>query len=226
MKETLLLLHGALGSKDHFCSLKKRLEETYDVYAINFEGHGGEESVNDFSIQLFTGNVIEFIETHSINDVHIFGYSMGGYVALNEALKIPKKVKKILTLGTKFNWDMESAEAEVKLLNPTKIEEKVPQFAENLRQLHAPQDWKVVMNKTADMMINMARGAKLFDDDFKKIHQHVVIGIGSLDNMVSYEESEYVSNLLPNAQLIQLEGVKHPIETIGTEELLHFILSN
>jgi esterase/lipase len=206
--------------------LVEKLEKHFDVHAINFEGHGGDESAKEFSIQLFTENLIDYIQANSIDEANIFGYSMGGYVALNAALKIPEKIKKVLTLGTKFNWDIESAEKEVKMLNPIKIEEKIPLFAEKLKQEHSPQDWKNIMNRTAEMMMNMAKGAKLIESDFKKINQKVIIGIGSLDNMVSYEESEYVSGLLPNSKLIKLSGVKHPIDKIGTDELVNYILLN
>jgi len=226
MKQTLILLHGALGSKNQFSTLKSSLEKSFKVHAINFEGHGGTITTRDFSIELFTQNVINYIEANSIKDAIVFGYSMGGYVALNTALKIPNKIKKIHTLGTKFTWDLASAEKEVKMLNPTKIEEKIPLFAEKLKQEHAPQNWKEVVDKTAAMMLNMAKGAKLLDADFKKIKQQVVIGIGSLDTMVSYEESAYVSEVLPNSRVVKLDGVKHPIDTIKTNVLLNYILSN
>ena len=223
MKEKLLLLHGALGSKKQFSVLKERLSASYDVYALDFEGHGGHVSQNKFSIQLFAENVLSYLQEKSIEEITIFGYSMGGYVALSAALQGPEKVKKVITLGTKFKWDLVSAAKETQLLNPTKIEEKVPAFAEKLKLEHDPQDWKEVMDKTAQMMIHMAEGAKMFDSDFKKITQSVSIGVGSLDHMVSYEESEHVSNLIPNAKLIQLEGVKHAIDTIGPDILIHYI---
>ena len=226
MKETLILLHGALGSKNQFSALRTELETYFDVHSFNFEGHGGDESANAFSIQLFTENLIDYVQANSIKKANIFGYSMGGYVALNAALKIPEKIEKVLTLGTKFKWDMVSAEKEVKMLNPIKIEEKIPQYAEKLRQEHTPQDWKQVMNKTADMMTNMAKGARLTDDDLKKINHHVTIGIGSLDNMVSYEESEHASSLLPNSKLIKLDDVKHPIDQIETNQLVDYIRFN
>ncbi len=226
MKEKLLLLHGALGSKKQFKALKSILDEKFEVYDLNFEGHGGRESNREFSIELFTKNVIDFFKEKSIEKITIFGYSMGGYVAINTALKIPEKINKIVTIGTKFKWDVESSEKEVKMLNPLKIEEKVPQFAEKLKQEHLPQDWKKVMKKTANMMINMGKGTKLSDSDFKQVDIPVIIGIGSLDNMVSYEESEYVCNLLTNAKLITLEGVKHPIDKIDTSQLVNYIISN
>ncbi|MBW1296312.1 alpha/beta fold hydrolase [Aquimarina litoralis] len=226
MKETLILLHGALGSKNQFHSLITGLEEYFDVHSFSFEGHGGNESDKEFSIQLFTENLIDYLRAQTIEKTNIFGYSMGGYVALNAALKTPEKIKKVLTLGTKFEWNMESAEKEVKMLNPIKIEEKIPHYAEKLRQEHNPQDWKKIMTKTAIMMMNMAKGAKLMDSDFKKINQEVTIGIGSLDNMVSYEESKYVSDLLPNSKLVKLDGVKHPIDKIETNQLINYIRFN
>jgi len=96
MKEQLLLLHGALGSIKQFGFIKESLEESFDVFAINFEGHGGDETSNEFSIQLFTENVIDYIKENSKGETNIFGCSMGGYVALNVALKIPLKIKKSL----------------------------------------------------------------------------------------------------------------------------------
>jgi len=226
MKEKLLLLHGALGSKKQFKGLTEKLSDFYEVQALNFEGHGGQESSNDFSIALFTNNVIDFLEQSELQEVIVFGYSMGGYVALNAALKIPSKIKKIITLGTKFDWNITSAQKEVRMLNPDKVEEKVPHFAEKLRQEHHPSDWKIIMKKTAKMMINMGEGAKFRDTDFKQIQQQVIIGIGSLDTMVSYSESEYVSGLLPNSKLVTLEGVKHPIEQASIDALIHYIQSN
>ncbi|WP_353777490.1 alpha/beta fold hydrolase [Winogradskyella sp. 3972H.M.0a.05] len=226
MKEKLLLLHGALGSKKQFDSIKEVLGNTYDVYDMNFEGHGGAESQRDYSIEVFSENVIDFLETNSINQINIFGYSMGGYVALHTALKVPYKIKKIITLGTKFEWDLDSAEKETRMLNPLKIEEKVPHFAKMLEKEHYPLDWKIIMEKTAAMMLDMGKGAKLNDNDFGRINQNVVIGVGSLDTMVSYEESEIVSELLPNSKLITLEGVEHPINKIESQTIVDYIISN
>ena len=226
MQEKLLLLHGAMGSKNQFNSLKEKLEISFDVSVMNFEGHGGTESSYPFSIDLFTQNVIDYLQENSISEVNIFGYSMGGYVALNAALRLPEKIRKVITLGTKLKWDTESTEREIKMLNPIKIEEKVPHFAEKLKKEHHPQDWKQIMKKTAKMMVDMSKGAKLVDDDFKKISQYVVIGVGSLDNMVSLEESKHISTLITNSKLINLEKVQHPIDKIEVDVLVDYIRSN
>lgn len=222
-KENLLLLHGALGTKAQFESLKEILSNDFEVFDLNFEGHGDRHSARDFSIDLFVENVIDFLKEENILRTHIFGYSMGGYVALKLALKNPEAISKIITLGTKFNWTPEVAAQEVKMLNPEKIEEKVPAFAKRLDDLHAGNDWKAVMSKTAKMMLDLGNGARMTDEDLSRIDHKVLIGIGGLDNMVTLEESTDASALLPKGELKVLEGFKHPIEKIDVNQLASVI---
>ena len=223
MKPKLLLLHGALGSSRQFAKLKNLLAESFEIYELNFEGHGGRASSQDFSISLFTENVHAFLRENGIESTAIFGYSMGGYVALNLALTEPASVKEIITLGTKFDWTEESAAREVKMLNPEKIEEKVPKFAEMLKQQHAPLDWKELMRKTAQMMLGMGAGAKLHPEQLNQIQQKVTIGLGSEDKMVSREESEAASQTLPQASFHLLDCVPHPIDRVDPEVLANYI---
>lgn len=222
----LLLLHGALGSKKQFTELSEVLSCTYDVHTFNFEGHGDNISEADFSIDLFSENLKQYLIENNLDKVDIFGYSMGGYVAMNSALLFPEKIGTIVTLGTKVDWSIESAEKEVKMLNPEKIEEKVPQFALSLQKEHHPSDWKIVMKKTAAMMLALANGKKLQEDDFKKIENKVIVGIGNLDNMVSFEESSWLANSLPNATLVRLENFHHPLNKIDVVLLADFIMNS
>ncbi|MEZ4684943.1 MAG: alpha/beta hydrolase [Bacteroidia bacterium] len=222
----ILLLHGALGNQDQFKPLADLLKGRMEVYTMNFEGHGGRASVQPFSIDVFTQNLIDFLAEKALEHIAIFGYSMGGYVALNATRFIPEKIGKIITLGTKFDWSMETAQKEAAMLNPAKIEEKVPHFAQQLRESHQPLDWKTVVEKTASMMLGMAAGARLYDEDLQQIQHEVSIGLGSLDNMVTHAESEKVAGLLPNARLVSLEGVKHPLERVEPEVLAEYIMSN
>lgn len=226
MKKTLLLLHGALGSNRYFEDLKGRLEPDFDVYDLNFEGHGGETTENEFSIDLFATNLIDFLDQNKLTNVLVFGYSMGGYVALTVANKRPELVEKIVTLGTKFNWSPELAAKEIRMLNPEIVEEKIPKFAENLKLLHQPSDWKIVMQKTAHLMQLLGDGKGLREEDFKNIQHKVTIGIGSLDKMVSLEESESVTKLLPNGRVTVLENTPHPIEMIQQDVLYEYVVSS
>ena len=219
VKDNLILLHGALGSKQQFKSLKPMLSNHFNVLDLNFEGHGERPSNKGYSIDLFAENVIEFLHEKNISHSHIFGYSMGGYVGLQLALIKPSLVRRIMTLGTKFNWTKEIAKHEVSMLNPSKIEVKIPAFAKHLEELHTGTDWKVVMAKTAQMMIDLGNGKKLSDEDLKSIDHEVLIGIGALDRMVTLEESEYAASLIRKGRLKVMEDFKHPIEKIDMSQL-------
>ena len=77
----LLLLHGAIGAKDQLQPLAQALKNDYEVHALNFSGHGGEQMPNSFSIELFANDVLTYLDKTNIQKINIFGYSMGGYVA-------------------------------------------------------------------------------------------------------------------------------------------------
>ncbi|MFK8105160.1 MAG: alpha/beta fold hydrolase [Saprospiraceae bacterium] len=223
MKPKLLLLHGALGSKAQFGKLKENLSTQFEVYDLDFEGHGKKESTKDFTIDLFTENVIEFLKENQLEQINIFGYSMGGYVALNLARKAPHCVGKIVTLGTKFNWTKETAEKEMRMLNPEKIAEKVPAFANQLATIHGSGHWKAVLNKTAQMMYGLGTGKKITTTELEQIEQEVLIGIGSKDKMVSVEESKESATILPNGKLAILADFPHQIEKVNKVELSKII---
>lgn len=223
MKPVLVLLHGALDSKAHFSGLIPHLTDQFEVFTLNFEGHGGNLSDSEFSIDLFSKNLVDFLAAHDLKKVAVFGYSMGGYVALYTALRHPAYFEQIVTLGTKFDWSPEAAEKEVKMLNPEVIEEKVPRFAENLKNLHLPADWKKVMSKTASLMKNMGNHPPLTTADFAQIFTPVTIGIGDADKMVTQAESKLVADALPNSTYQILPNVIHPIDQVPVEILVEYL---
>ena len=224
MKQNLLLLHGALGTKEQFKILKEKLSDDFEVHDFDFEGHGKRASNKDFTMQLFAENVIQYLTINKINKTHIFGYSMGGYVALNVAKVKPEAVGKIITLGTKFDWTKETAEKEVRMLNPEKIEEKVPSFAKMLEIIHSKNNWKEVVSKTAKMMLDLGNGGKLSEQELSEIKHKTLIGIGDKDRMVSIEESKESAKILPNGQLEIIEDFQHPIDKINEEKLQTIII--
>lgn len=223
MKKDLLLLHGALGSADQFTGLKTLLENDFNIITFNFEGHGGRPANRDYSIALFTENVLQILEEHHLKKIDIFGYSMGGYVALDLALKCPGKVNRIMTLGTKFHWTPEAAAKETRMLNPEKMEEKIPTFTAALREMHQPLDWKEVVTNTAEMMTGLGNGNRLETDDLTYIKHPVLIGLGSEDTMVTLEESERTAAYLPNGRLMEIEGFQHPLEKVDKAVLAEHI---
>lgn len=217
--QKVLLLHGAIGSKEQLEPLKNLLSKEFDVYSINFSGHGGVALPDKFSIDVFANDVLAFLNMHSVDQIDILGYSMGGYVALYLAANHPQKVGKIFTLATKFDWTEESAFRESKMLDPVKIEEKVPAFAAALRERHYPNDWKKVLSETAGMMIAMGHNPPLIESVLNRIPHKVKLCVGDADKMVSIRETRAVADSLSNAEFYLFAGMPHPIEQIDIQLL-------
>lgn len=219
----LILLHGAIGSSTQLEPLKQQLGESFRVHSFNFSGHGGNAFAKDFSIAQFVADLQEYISDKNLENCNVFGYSMGGYVALFHALHYPGKIARIMTLATKFQWDEATALKEMKMLNPEKIEEKIPAFAEMLKARHAPIDWKSILHKTAEMMQIMGEKNPITADDFRKIDIPVRISVGDSDLMVSLEESISVYRELINGSLLVIPGMQHPVEKADVNRLKHEI---
>ena len=213
-KSDLIILHGALGGKDQFTSLASLLSENFNVFTIDFEGHGSRASQRPFSIEHFAENLAELISNEGLQNPSVFGYSMGGYVALYHAATSKQRFNGIFTLGTKFNWTPESASTEVKMLNPDKIIEKVPAFAKSLDSRHQGIGWKNVMEETASMMLEMGDNPPLNDQLLDEIHCPVLITRGDNDSMVNEEESQSIASKISGAQYHSFQGFKHPIEQV------------
>ena len=194
------------------------------MHAFNFDGHGGTTETKDFSIDLFTDNVHAFIRSHNLKEIYIFGYSMGGYVALNLEHKYPGSAQKIITLGTKFDWSPAFAAKEVKMLNPDKIEEKYQNLPIILAQLHGPENWKNVVLQTGNLMRDLGNQPLLNDQALGSIQTEVVVMLGGLDTMVTQQESKYVSNLLPSSTLKEIPDFPHQIEKVNKEQLASLII--
>lgn len=221
--QQILLLHGALGSQQQLGPVAKQLQKHFIVHQLNFSGHSNTAMPQQFSIPQFDEDVLLYLEQNQIENINVFGYSMGGYVALYLALHYPEKVKSIFTLATKFAWTPAFAANEVKQLNPAKIAEKVPAFAQHLQQIHQPNNWQQVVEKTAEMMIDLGNKPALKIEQLQQIQCRVQVAVGDKDTMVSFEETVDVFRNLPNAFLQIMPNTKHPIEKVNAVNLAEAI---
>jgi len=221
MKTATILLHGALGSAAQFNALQALFPQEDPIFTFNFPGHGLTAPDAPFSMKLFSEAVLRFMDEKEIPTANIFGYSMGGYVALYMAAEYPDRIEQVVTLGTKLDWTPEVAAGMNRMFDPEKIEAKVPQFAQALSAQHA--DWKALCRYTAAFLSDLGNGLGIQDASYAKIQCPVTIGWGSEDNVVSAAESQRVATLIPNAKFIELFGVKHQLELVDVENMFIFV---
>lgn len=220
----ILFLHGALGCSSLFNTFIENMPSNHNYHAYDFPGHGEREIQHDFSIEYFANDLIEYIEKNELSKVDVFGYSMGGYVALYAAHLRPDLFNKIVTLATKFTWNEAIATKETSMLNPIKMEEKIPKFVDQLIKSHSKNNWKDIVNQTSKMLEQLGNKPPLTSDVLSSLQINVLLGVGDQDKMVSIDETLATFKLIPNASMYVLPGCNHPFEQVDTDILKYHLL--
>ncbi len=218
-KKDLILIHGALGTSKQFAPLIELLKSNYNIHIFDLPAHGVLAYQSDsLSMYSFANYVRNYILKNKLQKPFIFGFSMGGFVALT--LQSQTNIfSKIMTLNTKLVWNIETAEREQKMFDPEIILEKVPHYADMLISMHGEDNWKSLLDKHRDMMFKIAKSTPLSDYALSKINIPVLLTKGDSDKMVTSEETLAVASKLSDAESYEFENTSHPIEKIDLELL-------
>jgi pimeloyl-ACP methyl ester carboxylesterase len=108
----LLLLHGGLFNIDlQFGEVLPGLAETRQVIAADFQGHG---RTGDIDRRLtsadLASDVVGLLEHLGIHQADVFGFSVGGGVALYLAIKHPELVRRVIVSSASFHPDGDRSE--------------------------------------------------------------------------------------------------------------------
>lgn len=210
-----LLLHGALGTAKQLQPLATLLAPDYYIHTPTFSGHGGGTPPAAYSFDQFREDIIGYMDAEGLQQVNVFGYSMGGYAALYASLKHPERFGKIATLGTKLVWTAAGAAQEVRMLDAAKIEAKVPAFAAHLQQQHGLENWKQVLQATAQMMLNLGNKPAIGATEFQQLKHSTLLAIGDRDHTAGLEDTVSIYRQMPHAQLWVLPATPHPLEQVN-----------
>ena len=116
--EPVVLLHGAfmaISNNFHWAEWIGELSKTRKVIAIEMQGHGRTaDTGRDFTYDNLADDVAALLDHLKIPSADVIGYSLGGGVALNCAIRHPDKVRKVVSISAVFRqngWTKESLDA-------------------------------------------------------------------------------------------------------------------
>lgn len=100
----LVLLHGGLFDiEQQFGALIPELAPGRRIIALDFQGHGRTNDIDrPFSAAGFAGDVLGVLDQLGVARADIFGFSVGGAVALELAIDHPERVRRIIVSSTSF----------------------------------------------------------------------------------------------------------------------------
>ncbi len=105
--EPVVLLHGAfMAISGDWNDWINELAKTRKVIAVEMQGHGRTADIKrDFSYESLADDVAALLDHLKIPSADIVGYSLGGGVAMQCAIRNPEKVRKVVSISAVFRRD-------------------------------------------------------------------------------------------------------------------------
>lgn len=110
--EPVVLLHGFTGSSRDFLPLPDALVSNYRCLIPDLPGHGQTQVMESEIIFTADGQIAlleQWLNFSGQSKFHLFGYSMGGRLALQFAVKNPHRLQSLILVSTTAGINEESA---------------------------------------------------------------------------------------------------------------------
>lgn len=103
----VVLLHGSFMTiTNNWTEWIDELAKSRQVIAIELQGHGRTADIDrPFSYENFADDVAALLDHLEIPQADLIGYSMGGGVAMQCAIRHPSKVRKVVSISAVFRHD-------------------------------------------------------------------------------------------------------------------------
>lgn len=222
-KNTVVFLHGFLGSHEIWSEFVPEFSSDYNVIAIDLPGHGDSTYLDDvLTMSDMASTVLAVLNTENVNDAHFVGHSMGGYVTLALTKLKKDKVKSITLFNSSLYPDSEenkrNRKAAVRLLE-LKPSILINEIIQNLFRPESIEQFNEDFDKIKRIALNTqvkAVQASLLGmserEDFQPWSLTAEIPIqllaGIYDNAVPYELSKQQTEDSP-VKLVVFEDTAH-----------------
>lgn len=234
----IVLLHGYCGSSAYFSRIISLLKEHYRVLAPDLIGHGNSDAseLETYNMEAAAGWVIDWLDKLNVQQAHLFGHSLGGYITLAVAASPKYELASFGLLHSTALPDHEQAklnrDAAIKAVQQNGVESFVAGLVVKLfadaEESRSDVDYAAQIGNVAapQAVIGFARGMKLREDRSEVVHQAtapVLLIAGARDNIVSPESTFTGKNDKTECHIIEQAGHMGMLET--PQELAELVLS-
>lgn len=155
--DPLILLHGGLGATGMFGEVASLLAEGRQVIAVDLQGHGRTTDIDrPLSYEAMADDIAALIKKLDLGRADVMGYSLGGGVAQQTAIRHPEAVRKLVLVSTTFRrdgWYPELLAGQAQMGTASAEATR----GTSLYQVYAdlaprPQDWPVLHTKLQDLL--------------------------------------------------------------------------
>lgn len=196
--EALVLLHGNGDTHKIFDRAMPLLAEYFTVYAIDSRGHGESSAVSEFHYQDMAEDVKGFIDTLSLKNPILYGFSDGGIVGLLLAIKYPKMLSNLIISGAN--------------VFPNGIKDRFRIF------------YKIANAKAKNPRIEMMLNEpNITAEMLNKIESSTTVIVGNRD-MIKPKHTKFIAENIKNSTLQVLMGEGHGSYVVDSAKIAKLIL--
>ncbi|MGN9909165.1 alpha/beta fold hydrolase [Phytohabitans sp. LJ34] len=153
----LILLHGGLGTGEMFGPILPTLTERHQVILVDLQGHGRTADIDrPIDIALMAGDVAALIDHLGLDRPDVVGYSLGGGVALQTAVRYPEKVGRLVSASAHVRTDaipaeMREQQGQVSAA-AAEFMKDTPMYQSYVKVAPRPEDFPRLLDKIGEAM--------------------------------------------------------------------------
>jgi pimeloyl-ACP methyl ester carboxylesterase len=150
----LILLHGGVAASEVFGANLAAFAKTRQVIAVHLQGHGRTRDIDrPLRYELMADDIAALMAHLGFEQADLLGYSMGGGVALQTAIRHPQIVRKLVVISEPMKRNGWYPEV---LISLDQMADTAAQLGESvqqspLAQLYPDVSWKVLFTKMGEM---------------------------------------------------------------------------
>jgi pimeloyl-ACP methyl ester carboxylesterase len=208
----LVLLHGGLMTIDlSFGGLRPALAADRQVIATELQGHGRTADIDrDIDLRFLAGDVAALLDHLGIGQADVFGFSLGGGVALQLALDHPDRVGRIILASVSYAPDGFHAEISDPAQHATSTRMPTAEDFGQMREAYQrlapdPGHFDVFAAKTSQAAGNLKGWTA---EELGRVGAPTLLVFGDHD-FIRLEHAVEMQGLIPGAQLAVLPGTTH-----------------
>jgi len=105
--DPVVLVHGSfMAITNNWTGMIPPLAKSRQVIAVEMQGHGRTADINrDFNYDNLADDIAALLDYLEIKRADVLGYSLGGGVAMQVAIRHPEKVRKVVSISAAFRHD-------------------------------------------------------------------------------------------------------------------------
>lgn len=229
----VILLHGSYMTINlNWGEIIPHLSKSNKVIAVEMQGHGHTADIKrDFSYEGLADDIAGLLNQLNIEKADIIGYSLGGTVALEFAIKHPQLIDKLVIISSVYKTDgwLPEVNHMMKTFKPEFLDQ-TPLKKEYARIAPDSSHWYQFVQKVIDFEIE---DFNLREENIKSIKSPILFIMGDNDGVRLDHVSKMYKlcggsvfgdvNGIPKSQLAILPGMSHVGIMMNTKQLLDII---